>query len=440
MNTRQIFAAVIALGFLCEPVVYPDDLSVRMILENARQRAQAVAKDREALNEQSVISRERLKQIREVEGWAAQGFDDPLSQDGTRYANRSVKVARVHELRAQVVSHLVNLPTDESKGRIWSGTGLNALQECLSVAALQHERHLRNAALTPEAERTSAQQERLVLLQSIAADVLIPRQLLARIDCVREGDLGKPLPLQLDFTKSGELKVLPLDWPIFLKQQPELRETLERIEKAKAECQSAQNGDYEPLEELKYAIDDLTKKLVKIRNHHFTSQPARTTPEENRTISERSTQILKSLNFVKTLRLGVVKFVEVKESPEVSGYVVDGFQPGIPENQVSLITVLAYMEERGLRFADAKSDPLGSRLTIFKQMRNYYGSMYGLSIAVNEQEKEVGRIDNLIAESHKAEEAAMMFDLRLLELTRPPDINIIATPPSTTTTTTTTTK
>jgi len=388
-----------------------------MILKNRDARAQAAAKDREALNEQSVISRERLKQIREVEGWAAQGFDDPLAPDGTRYANRSVKVARVHELRARVVSHLVNLPTDESKGRIWSGTGLNAIQECLGIAALQHERHLRNAALIPEAERAPAQQERLVLLQSIAADVSIPRQLLARIDCVREGDLGQPLPLQLDFTNGGELKVLPLDWPIFLKQQLDLKETLGRIEKAKAECQSAQNGNYEPLEELKYAIDDLTKQLVRIRNDHFTGQPARTTPEENRIISERSTQILKSLNFVKTLRLGVVKFVEVKESPEVSGYVVDGYQPGSPEDQVSLITVLAYMEERGLRFADAKSDPLGSHLAIFKQMRNYYGSMYGLSVAVKEQENEVERIDGLIGDSHTTERMGMAFDTLALWLT-----------------------
>ena len=417
MNTRRIIAIALCFGCSIESFTLADDLSVRLILENAKQRGEALARDREALKEQSAMARERLKQIREVEGWAAQGFDDPLSQDGTKYANRSVKVARLHELRAKVISHLVNLPTDESKGRIWSGTGLNALQECLGVAALQHERHLRNATLIPEAERTSAQQERLVLLQSIATDVAIPRQLLAKIDCVREGDLGKPLPLQLDFSKGGELKVLPLDWPIFLKQQTNLTDTLTRIETAKAKCQSAESGDYEPLEELKMAIDDLTKKLVKIRNDHFTQQPARSTPEESRIISERSTQILKSLHFVKTLRLGVVKFVEVKESPEVSGYVVEGYQPGEPQDQVSLITVLAYMEERGLRFADAKSDPLGSRLTIFKQMRNYYGSMYGLSVAVKEQENEVERIDGLIADSHTTERMGMAFDTLALWLT-----------------------
>ena len=417
MNTRQFFAVLLVIAFLSESTTLADDLTVRMILENARIRAQAAAKDREALQEQSAISRERLKQIREVEGWAAQGFDDPLSADGTRYANRSVKVARVHELRARVVSHLVNLPTDESKGRIWSGTGLNALQECLGVAALQHERHLRNAASIPAGEQTSAQRERLLLLQSIAAEVSIPRQLLAKIDCYREGDMGKPLPLQLDFTSGGELKVLPLDWPIFLKQQRELDDTLRKIEKTKAECLRAEDGDYEPLENLKSAIDELTTKLVKIRNDHFSRQPARSTPEESRIISEKSTQILKSLHFVKTLRLGVVKFVEIKESPEVSGYVVDGYQPGGPADHVSLITVLAYMEERGLRFAESNSDPQGSRLTLFKQMRNYYGSMYGLSVAVKEQEKEVDRIDGLIADSHTTERMGMAFDALALWLT-----------------------
>ena len=118
MNTHQAWLVVV---FLSVPwtsnTIRADDLTVRKIIENSRQRNAAIAKDRELLNKQSEVSRERLKRIREVEGWAASGFDDPLSADGPRYANRSVKVARLHELRGRVVSHLVNLPESQSTGR-----------------------------------------------------------------------------------------------------------------------------------------------------------------------------------------------------------------------------------------------------------------------------------------------------------------------------------
>lgn len=394
-----------------------DDLTIRKIVENSRLRSEAMAKDRELLNKQSEVSRERLKRIREVEGWAASGFNDPLSSDGPRYANRSVKVARLHELRGRVVSHLVNLPESQSTGRIWSGTGLNALQECLGVAAIQHETFLRNMKSIPESERTPAQKERLEILQSMSADVSLPRQLLSGIDCVRAGEIGKPLPLKLDFRNGANVEILPLDWPSLLREQPEFKEMLEKISVAKAECINAEDGDYEPLEKLKTAIDDLTKKLVKMRDHHFSSQPARSTPEESLLISEKSTKILKALKFVKTLRLGVVKFVETARQSRVDGYIVEEYEPGGTSDRISMITVLAFMEERGLRFAEANSDPLGSRLQVFKEMRDYYGLLYGLSIAVQEQEQEAARIDALVQQSHQTEQLGLLIDGAALWLT-----------------------
>ena len=111
MTIRRELLVVVLFSFLwASNSGRADDLTIRKIVENSRQRNEAMAKDRELLNKQSEASRERLKRIREVEGWAASGFNDPLSSDGPRYANRSVKVARLHELRGRVVSHLVNLP------------------------------------------------------------------------------------------------------------------------------------------------------------------------------------------------------------------------------------------------------------------------------------------------------------------------------------------
>ena len=418
MIARRGISSILFLALLCETRSgRTDDRTVRMILDIHKQRSEAAAKDRELLNAQSAASREKLKIIREVEGWAARGFDDPLSPDGTHYANRSVKVARLHELRERVVSHLVNLPTSQSTGRIWSGSGLNSLQECLGVAALQHETYLRNMESIPESNRTPAQTERLVILQSISADVAMPRQLFSKIDCCREGELGKPLPLQLNFNQGAELEVLPLDWPIFLREQPEFKKTLERIAAAKADCIEAEEGDYEPLGRLKTAIDELTNKLVKIRDAHVLGQPARSTMEEGRLISEKTTNILKALRFVKTLRLGVVKFVETARLPKVNGYVVEESQSNGGEEKISLITVLAFMEERGLRFAEANGDSQGARLQIFKQMRGYYGALYGLSVAVKTQEQEVARIDQLIDDSHQTERLGMLFDTAALWLT-----------------------
>ena len=418
MNTHQVILSVVFFAVLWNSDAgRADDLTIRKIVENSRVRTEALAKDREALNKQSEVSRARLKQIREIEGWAASGFDDPLSTGGPRFANRSVKVARLHELRGRVVSHLVNLPPSQSTGRIWSGNGLNSLQECLGVSAMQHETFLRSMNAIPENERTPAQKERLEILLSMSADVSMPRQLYSGIDCCRIGEIGKPLPLKLDFRNGAKVEILPLDWPIFLKQQPEFKETLEKISIAKAECISAEDGDYEPLEKLKTAIDDLTKKLVKTRDQHFSSQPARSTPEESLLISEKSTAILKALKFVKTLRLGVVKFVETARQSRVDGYIVDEYEPGGVSDRISLITVLAFMEERGLRFAEANSDPRGARLQIFNEMRDYYGLLYGLSVAVKEQEQEVARVDRLIEQSHQTEQMGLLFDTAAIWLT-----------------------
>ena len=122
MNTHQVILSVVFFAVLWNSDAgRADDLTIRKIVENSRVRTEALAKDREALNKQSEVSRARLKQIREIEGLAASGFDDPLSTGGPRFANRSVKVARLHELRGRVVSHLVNLPPSQSTGRIWSG-------------------------------------------------------------------------------------------------------------------------------------------------------------------------------------------------------------------------------------------------------------------------------------------------------------------------------
>lgn len=48
----------------------------------------------------------------------------------------------------------------------------------------------------------------------------------------------------MDFRKCAKVEILPLDWPSLLREQPEFKELLEKISVAKAECISAEDGDY----------------------------------------------------------------------------------------------------------------------------------------------------------------------------------------------------
>jgi hypothetical protein len=78
-------------------------------------------------------------------------------------------------------------------GPIWSGNGLNSLQECLGVSALQHETYLQNMLSIPETDRSPEQMQRLEILQTMAADVAIPCQLFSKIECCRIGENSRLL-------------------------------------------------------------------------------------------------------------------------------------------------------------------------------------------------------------------------------------------------------
>ncbi len=376
-----------------------------------------LAEERRLMAEQRAAERQKLEQMFDLQGWAIRGFDDPLAPNGPRYANRSVDVDRFLERRKRTVSYVVSLPPEKLKGRISSGTGLNALQECLGTAALQHEMFLQKMADIPDSSRTPEQRERLKILQEMSSELELPTDLLSKIDCYRQGEMGKRLPIQLNLRGSVELDVLPMDWPMFFQLHPELfKDKMDKIAAARKACVDADDGDYSSAKPLMEAISELEGLVAKIQKAEILDEKIEVGGKWQ-DVEMSAPDIQRGKNFVRTLKLVVVKFLETLNQPRIGGYRVQGAGSS---DRMSVITLLAIMEERSLIFAEKNDGPQGTlqdaRQPIFSRMREYYGALYALSLEISEQEKEIDYIEGLIDKSFETEQLGMAFDAARLWL------------------------
>ncbi|MEO2033561.1 MAG: hypothetical protein ABGZ35_15895, partial [Planctomycetaceae bacterium] len=97
------------------------------VLEDAKRRRESASEERMAMLKQRDVLQEELSRMRKVHDWATEGFDNADSTGLTRASGNSMRVSRWREIRSRVIDHLVNLPASNNVGRIWSGSGLNAL-------------------------------------------------------------------------------------------------------------------------------------------------------------------------------------------------------------------------------------------------------------------------------------------------------------------------
>ena len=393
-----------------------EDADLKQVREAIKKHKERSAEDRQTLYKLHQIERDELKRVREIRDWAAMRFDDPLSSDGPRFKSRSIKVARYHELRRGVISHLVNLPVSNLTGQVWTGSGLNALQECLGAAALQHEVTLRHFEMIPENSLSSRDKERLELLRSISREVPVASPLLSNVQCV-QGLTGQLLPIKLAFGKGVEMQMLPLDWPAFLRTSQDFKSYLDAVASAREDCiKAAGTGDFEPSRRLMLAVDDLDRRIAGVQKSNFRNIAAGYTDD-----GMKSREIYQSVKFVKTLRYSVSRFIELDSFPDVEEFLVNTTSRATGE-QISLITVLAAMEERGLRFGRATRSSEAAHRVLFQRMRDYYASLYAISLAVHEQQETVEDIERLIRDSHDTERFGEVMQLGGTALTEAADV------------------
>ncbi len=399
------FLFIFALAMLAEipqSVFADEDLANKVDV-----RIRTLAEERKWIAEQRAKERKILEEKLDLQGWAITGFDDPLAPNGPRFANRSIDVDRFLERRKRTVSYVVSLPPEKLKGRVASGNGLNVLQECLGTAALQHKMFLQKIEDIPEGSRTNEQKERLQVLQEISSELTLPANLVSKIDCYRHGELGKRLPIQLDLTHSVELEVLPLDWPTIFKMYPELfKASIDKIAAAKKACIDANEDDYAPAKQLMEAISELEKHVAELQKAQILDQKINVDGKLQQ-VPMSAPEIQRAKNFVRTLKLVVVKFLESLNLQHVDGYRVQGAGTS---DEVTVITLLAVMEERSLIFAEENGGRQDARQRIFSRMREYYGALYALSLEISSQEKEIEYLEGMIDKSFETEQLGMAFD------------------------------
>jgi hypothetical protein len=306
-----------------------------------------------------------------------------------------------------------NLPTD-------SADEANILQECLGPAAVQHELFLRQIDLVPEENRTEQDKERIAAVQEIARGLLLPKSVLTEIQC-EQGSSGQLLPVNLVFGKQIEMQLFPLDWPAWFRNRPDMKDFMDRITRARADCvEAVGKNNFEPCQRLMKAIDDLDKRFAELHRRHFQMLIAGVPREIESKVTTENREIQRAKTFMKTLRCATARFIEMDSYPQAEEYLLQEAQSHGASDQISLITVLAAMEERGLRFRKVSRPGETTHQVMFEKMCSYYAAVYSLAINVQEQEENIAAIDNQIAESHDRERWGMVFDATALWLTRPP--------------------
>lgn len=331
---------------------------------------------RAKVEEQEARLEDYNRTVADLQKWATQKFVNPLSGQ-TRVLNFGSRARKSMEIRRKVISELVNLPASESTAKIWNGSGVNELLECLGPVAVHHERELKR--LQAESSSLSGEQaEKYGYLLSLYDELLIPTDMLTGVQC-EEGLTGQLMPVKLVCDDEIRFEMLPLDWPAALRVNKSLAEGMKQVASARQKVIAAAGTDnYAPARELQRTVDDLERSFSVLVDRHFQTLNRSTSYSSRSGLGATTQEMMRGKRFLRTLRYSIERFIAKDRFPEVRQIPV-----GSPhDDSLSLISILSAMRLRGLQFATASYANEQTRRVIFERMRDYYASLYSLSIAV----------------------------------------------------------
>ena len=348
--------------------------------------------------------RERLQGLAD---WTNKRFDEPTIGQ-TRVANFSRKVRRARKIRADVLSHLINLPARENVDGIWTGAGLNQLFDHLGPVALQHIHHLQGVGLPTHSE-PSETYEQTRLLRDMVDGLRIPRFHLSGIQC-QQGLTGNPLPMNLAFDQTAESQALPLNWPAWFRLHEEFHQPLRRIEEARDACvKAAGSGDYTAAKQLQTAVDAITEQFDRDTRYRRTQSSSSSGDGDRLRRTTELEERRRAAEFLGMLQVSIARFIETDQFPKSHDFSVRLEEYEHPRG-VSVVVLLATMQERGLRFAAANRSSEVAHQFIFERMREYYADLFSTSVALIKTEAELEELDDIVAGSHFVGQVQSLWD------------------------------
>ncbi len=355
-----------------------------------------------------------LKSAQALRDQAAKDFDPPGLGDA-KFESRDQRVAKVAEFRRTTIDRLMNLPFEQNILRIHNGSALNALNGCIGRAALQHEIFLRKIEGQSEPTLSELDRSTKQLIEKIAEDTYISAEYIKEIDC-KTSD-GTIVRLNLGLDQKIEYATLPLAWPIWFKlnSEPKLAQLQKRVETARdALLKETDDTKRDELRlELIKSVELLTKQF-QVAHDRYAGDWSR--GDESKAMGMRS--LMEAKRYVTRLRQNVLEVVRVEKFPDSATHFKFNEYLREKNGEVSIITLLAVMEERGLSFADARGKPETQRASeeIFKSMRSYFYGLYAIEQTVRSAEQDVEQSLRRIEHLEEVERMNLQFDLASLAL------------------------
>ena len=160
--------------------------------------------------------------------------------------------------------------------------------------------------------------------------------------------------------------------------------------------------------ELQASVDAIEKQFAAAHRTHFRILGGRIPEGETRSRTTGTREMYRCDTFLKTLRYSIARFIETDQFPDADQYSIHLEDYDHPKG-IPIVTLLAAMQQRGLRFANAARASEVARGFIFERMRDYYVDLYSMYAALEQNEKNLQDVNALIDQSHTVNALQMVW-------------------------------
>ena len=382
---------------------HEDNSHIEAAIESLSSIHQEVMAERQALSEKKDQLKDELQnRISKIQGWVASGFSDVREEPRIPYTERN-GLNRWKHVRAKFGQKYLDHPAFNSRGDISSGRALNYFIDELGDSALRQHFALRAPAFQ-NAPDGSNQKEIWLLLKQIEEETIIPAVHLEQLYCER-GGTGPKLPVKLTvLAQQTNVTVIPLEWPAFFRVNSFYLPYIQSIEKYRESALKEMADDSQLDVSHRYlmaAIDSLQERFEVDKQAIYQRKRQNASQNYNRMQHEPAkmdygqdnyNQLIQANRFLTTLKCGTARMMEsqiIKIIP-LQGRPID--------NKISVIELLAFMKENGLRFTRATPSVEHHYEAIFEQCKNYHESLLATKVIIENRNADIDELEQKIDE------------------------------------------
>lgn len=349
-----------------------------------------------------------LKALRDAQGkvnWAEAGFQD-MRNVRSPYEGNSNSLDRMMNQQRLALQRLTTLPVYQVRHEIDKGEGINRLLDILGPVAAEQERRLQRLEAIAAGDLSEADRKRREFLIEFESDLLLESSLLDALT-FETGISGARGTARITRDPSGagvRVAPLPLSWPAVLRLA-RYQNRIKAVEHARdallAEPKPKEKSEAELFRDLMTAIDQLTASF-KVDYGDFLN-PER--GQDRR--SEDKMAYLDGKRFLSdSLRPAAQRWQdEGRSSVPRSTW---PFSRNCAKGKVSLIQVLAFLNDQGWRFPEAFESraELGHH-QVFEGCHRYYLKLASIKSILEPLQQDVAQANTELDKQQQILQQAM---------------------------------